>query len=296
MSSPSSSAVDDPRVVVQIPCLSDNYGYLLHDPSTGCTAAVDTPDAAAYRSELDRRGWSLTHVLNTHHHWDHTGGNLELKAEYSKGGETGGVTVIGPESERGKIPGIDVGVSHGDVVKVGSFEADVLDVGGHTSGHVAFHFKGSSGQQSGGQKDGEGGPLPSIVFTGDSLFALGCGKMFEGDQDQFWDSLLRLRELPDDTVVYCGHEYTESNAAFALSVEPSNPKLVQRVQEIKTLRSQSLPTVPSILGLEKLTNPFLRGDLSKEIRDNVGSRGEGESGAEVFGKIRKAKDKFRGSL
>ena len=202
MSSPSSSAVDDPRVVVQIPCLSDNYGYLLHDPSTGCTAAVDTPDAAAYRSELDRRGWSLTHVLNTHHHWDHTGGNLELKAEYSKGGETGGVTVIGPESERGRIPGIDVGVSHGDVVKVGSFEADVLDVGGHTSGHVAFHFKGSSGQQSGGQKDGEGGPLPSIVFTGDSLFALGCGKMFEGDQDQFWDSLLRLRELPDDTVVY----------------------------------------------------------------------------------------------
>lgn len=164
--------------VAQFPCLSDNYGYLLHDPSTGATAAIDTPDAASYQAELARRGWTLTHILNTHHHWDHTGGNKELK-------KMGSVVVVGPANEQTKIPGIDEAVKEGDTVKVGSFSAQVIDVGGHTKGHIAYYF---ADQRK--------------VFVGDSLFALGCGRMFEGTPEQFWTSLKKLRDLPDDTEVY----------------------------------------------------------------------------------------------
>lgn len=253
--------------VAQFPCLGDNYGYLLHDSKTGQTAAVDTPCAASYRRELDKRGWKLTHVFNTHHHGDHTGGNMELKTE--------GVTIYGPEAD-GRIPGMDVPVGGGSTVAFGGTEATIIDVGGHTKGHIAFHF-----------------PSEKSAFVGDSLFALGCGKMFEGTPSQFWASLQRLRNLPDDTVVYCAHEYTEGNAKFAMSVEPKNPDLVARVEKIKSQRSRGEPTVPSLMGDEKRTNPFLRGDISEEIRKNVGAD-SGESGEAIFAKIRRGKDTFRG--
>jgi hydroxyacylglutathione hydrolase len=254
--------------VVQFPCLSDNYGYLIHSPTTGETAAIDTPDAATYERELSKQGWKLTHILNTHHHWDHAGGNEELKNT--------GVQIIGPVKEKNKIPGIDVAVGGGDVFSLGGTEVQVLDVGGHTRGHVAFYF-----------------PNDKIVFVGDALFVLGCGKMFEGTPQQFWSSLKRLRELPDDTVVYCAHEYTEGNAKFAMSVEPGNEVLVKRVAELMRLRKRGDPTVPSILGDEKVTNPFLRVDVSEEIRKNVGASDD-EPHDEVFAKVRRAKDTFRG--
>ncbi|CAB9525994.1 Hydroxyacylglutathione hydrolase [Seminavis robusta] len=164
--------------IVRVPCLSDNYGWIIHDPATKNTAVVDTPEAKPYQDELAKRGWKLTHILNTHHHWDHTGANEELK--------TDGVTVVGPIDEKPKIPGIDSAVGAGDVVAFGSTQATVMDVGGHTKGHIAYYF-----------------PDSKSVFVGDSLFALGCGRMFEGTPDQFWTSLKGLRELPDDTTVYC---------------------------------------------------------------------------------------------
>jgi hydroxyacylglutathione hydrolase len=163
--------------VAQFVCLSNNYGYLLHDPATGHTAAVDTPCGKTYKEELERRGWKLTHILNTHHHYDHTDGNLELKDE--------GVTVIGPIDEKAKIPGIDIAVGGGDTVEFGNYNVQVINVGGHTKGHIAFYF-----------------PDQSKAFVGDSLFSLGCGKMFEGNPIQFWSSLERLRALPDDTLIY----------------------------------------------------------------------------------------------
>jgi len=254
--------------IVQIPCLNDNYGYLIHDDATGQTAAIDTPDATAYKQELDKRGWKLSHIFNTHHHWDHTGGNLELKTE--------GVEIFGPVNECAKIPGIDTAIASGSVVEFGGQTATIMDVGGHTLGHIAYHF-----------------PQQSAVFVGDSLFALGCGKMFEGTPSQFWNSLKSLRELPDETSVYCAHEYTASNAKFAVSVEPGNQELLKRVKEITLKRSRGEPTVPSTMGDEKKTNPFLRIDFSDELRKNVGVTVV-DSDADAFGKVRKAKDNFRG--
>ncbi len=163
--------------VAQFRSRSDNYGYLLHDPSTGATAAIDTPDARDYEEELTKRGWTLTHIFNTHHHHDHTGGNLQLKKDK--------VTIIGPTNEQHKIPGIDRAVGGGDEIQFGNFRGKVIDVGGHTKGHIAYYF-----------------PDQSKAFVGDSLFSLGCGRMFEGTPDQFWASLKRLRDLPDDTLIY----------------------------------------------------------------------------------------------
>ena len=243
------------------------YSYLIHDPSTGQTAAVDTPCATSYKRELEKRGWSLTHILNTHHHHDHVGGNIELK--------TDGVQVYGPAND-GSIPGMDVKLSHDDTLSFGGAQAKVMDVGGHTVGHIAYYFAEEK-----------------TAFVGDSIFALGCGRMFEGTPTQFWSSLQCLRELPDDTSLYCAHEYTESNAKYAMSIEPGNPDLVKRVEEIKAKRSRGEPTVPSLMGEEKATNPFLRGDISAEIRQNVGAS-EDEDSASVFHKIRKGKDSFRG--
>lgn len=197
------------------------------------------------------------------------GGNEQLKS-------LGGVKIVGPKNEQSKIPGIDVAVGEGDVVEFGGSSGRVMDVGGHTLGHIAYYF-----------------PEEKKVFVGDSLFALGCGKMFEGTPSQFWSSLQRLRNLPDDTTVYCAHEYTESNAKFALSVEPGNQGLQQRVADVKAKRSRGEPTVPSLMGDEKKTNPFLRVDLSDEIRKNVGVK-DGDSDSDAFGKVRRAKDTFRG--
>jgi len=255
--------------VAQFPCLGDNYGYLLHDETTGHTAAIDTPCAKTYQAELDKRGWKLTHIFNTHHHWDHTGGNIELKNAWND------VKIFGPALEKERIPGIDVPLNEGDKVTFGSSQGDVIDVGGHTKGHIAYHF-------------GE----TSQAFVGDSLFSLGCGRMFEGNPKQFWESLQKLRSLPDNTQIYCAHEYTESNAKFALSVEPGNADLQARAEIVKELRASGKPTVPTMLRDEKKTNPFLRVDISDEIKKNVGAK-EGDSDADVFYRVRVAKDNFR---
>jgi len=254
--------------VSQFPCLNDNYGYLLHDPSTGATAAIDTPYAKDYKQELQQNGWALTDILNTHHHHDHVGGNLELKRQ----GEN--VKITGPKLESSKIPGLDVGVQHGDKITVGSLQGHVIDVGGHTNGHIAYYF-----------------PSQKLLFCGDALFALGCGRMFEGTPDQFWSSLQRLRDLPDDTTVYCAHEYTQSNAKFALSVEPSNQDLQSQAAVVVDKRRRGERTVPTLLGDEKKANPFLRIDISDEIRTNVGVTPD-DTPAQAFGKLRKAKDMF----
>eukprot|EP00560_Eucampia_antarctica_P000515 CAMPEP_0197834578 /NCGR_PEP_ID=MMETSP1437-20131217/22926_1 /TAXON_ID=49252 ORGANISM="Eucampia antarctica, Strain CCMP1452" /NCGR_SAMPLE_ID=MMETSP1437 /ASSEMBLY_ACC=CAM_ASM_001096 /LENGTH=272 /DNA_ID=CAMNT_0043439381 /DNA_START=270 /DNA_END=1088 /DNA_ORIENTATION=- len=254
--------------VVQVPCLEDNYGYLIHDKATGATAVVDTPEAGPYKRELAQRGWKLSHILNTHHHWDHTGANLELKES--------DVSIYGPLTERDKIPGIDYAVGSGESFAFGDQQVQVLDVGGHTKGHIAFYFPGQD-----------------LVFPGDSLFALGCGKMFEGTPIQYWKTLQTLRSLPDQTIIYCAHEYTMGNAKFAISVEPSNEKLVARVKDVYDKRSKGLPTVPSTMGEEKETNPFLRFDTSEEIRKNVGADDTDENHT-VFAKVRNAKDRFRG--
>ena len=219
--------------VHQFPCLSDNYGYLIHDSVNDLTAAIDTPEVAPLNRALEDKGWKLTHILNTHHHFDHSGGNLELKKQWN-------CTIVGSKTDAARIPGIDVEVDDGDTYQFGDHTARVFDVSGHTIGHIAYYF-----------------PDDGDLFSGDALFALGCGRLFEGTAVQMWTSLQKLINLPDETRVYCAHEYTQSNAAFALSVEPQNEQLQQRSNEIDALRSEGKPTVPSTLGLEKATNPFL---------------------------------------
>jgi hydroxyacylglutathione hydrolase len=252
-------------IVHQIPCLSDNYGYLLHSQKTGETATIDTPEVEPILKALDDRGWRLTHILNTHHHFDHAGGNKDIKMRT-------GCTVIGPKDEAAKIPGIDRAVGDGDTVAFGDVKAKVLGVPGHTLGHIAYFFE-------------EAG----IAFVGDSLFALGCGRIFEGTPPQMWESLSKLAALPDDTTVYCAHEYTQANAKFALSVEPGNDQLVTRARQIDELRREGKPTVPTTIGLEKATNPFLR-PQSANLQETVGL--EGADLVKVFAKTRELKDNF----
>ena len=251
--------------VHMFPCLSDNYGFLIHDAEANVTAVIDTPEVAPINAALEEKGWQLTHILNTHHHFDHAGGNEELKAKW-------GCQIVGADHDAARIPGIDVRVSDGDRLSFGSTEAQVLETPGHTTGHIAYYFA----------EDG-------IAFVGDTLFALGCGRLFEGTADQMWVSLNKLMALPDDTVVYCAHEYTQANAAFALSVEPGNPDLVARSAEIDRLRAAGEPTVPTTIGLEKATNPFLRPD-SSNLQETVGMQG-GDLVA-VFAETRRRKDNF----
>jgi hydroxyacylglutathione hydrolase len=246
-------------------CLSDNYGFLIHDPEANVTAVVDTPEVAPINAALAEKGWSLTHILNTHHHFDHAGGNEELKAKW-------GCTIVGAANDAARIPGIDVQVADGERLSFGSTEAQVFETPGHTTGHIAFYFA----------EDG-------VAFVGDTLFALGCGRLFEGTPDQMWTSLKKLMALPDDTVVYCAHEYTQSNAAFALSVEPGNAELVARSNEIDRLRAAGEPTVPTTIGLEKATNPFLRPD-SPNLQATVGL--ENGDLVAVFAETRRRKDSF----
>ena len=256
-------AAAQPLLVEQFPCLADNYGFLLHCHATGDTAAIDAPEAGPICAALERRGWSLTHVLNTHHHWDHTDGNLELK-------ERTGCTIIGPEE---RIPGRDRAVSSGDTVTFGDgHELDVLDVGGHTRGHIAYHTHAAR-----------------LAFVGDSLFALGCGRLFEGTPAQAWASLQRLAALPPETVVYCAHEYTEANCRFALSVDPHNEALLARAEDIRETRAAGRPTVPTTIGLERATNPFLR-PHSASLRAHL-QIPDGESDQAVFARLRSLKDK-----
>lgn len=251
--------------IEQFSCLSDNYGYLVHDPDSGMTCTIDTPDVAPILDALSRRGWTLTHILNTHHHFDHAGGNLEIK-------EKTGCEIIGPAGEAAKIPGIDRAVDQGDRFHLGGLSIEVLNVGGHTFGHIAYYM-----------------PDEKCAFVGDSLFALGCGRMFEGTPQQMWQSLTRLRDLPDDTLIYCAHEYTQSNARFAVSVDPDNADLQKRVTEINAARAEGRPTVPSLLGLEKKTNPFLRPD-DPDIQSLLGM--VGADLVSIFAEIRHRKDHF----
>jgi hydroxyacylglutathione hydrolase len=247
------------------PCLSDNYGFLIHDHEHGLTATIDTPDAGAIEQALTRKGWSLTHILNTHHHWDHAGGNLVLKDKTR-------CTIVGPRAEVARIPGIDIEAGEGDIFAFGRHTARIHDTPGHTLGHIVYHFEDDH-----------------IAFVGDTLFALGCGRLFEGTAEQMWHSLQKLMRWPDMTRVYCAHEYTQNNARFALTLEPGNQQLVDRAAEINRLRAQGLPTVPSTLGLEKKTNPFLR-PMSQEIRNRLHM--QEATDIEVFACIRKLKDRF----
>lgn len=252
-------------IVHQFPCLSDNYGYLLHDPETGSTAAIDTPEVAPILKALEEKGWTLTHILNTHHHFDHAGGNLELK-------EKTGCTIIGPKGEAQRIPGIDTALGDGDTCPFGSREAKVLEVGGHTLGHIAYYF-----------------PQDGIAFVGDALFALGCGRIFEGTAEQMWTSLQKLMGLPDETVVYCAHEYTQANARFAATIEPANKALQERIREIDAKRAEGKPTVPTTIGLEKATNPFLR-PMSEDVQKTLNL--VGAPLVDVFAETRARKDSF----
>ncbi len=252
-------------IVHQFPCLSDNYGYLLHDPETGATAAIDTPEVAPILKALEEKGWTLTHILNTHHHFDHAGGNLELK-------EKTGCTIIGPKGEAPRIPGIDIALGDGDICEFGSRKAQVLEVGGHTLGHIAYYF-----------------PQDGIAFVGDALFALGCGRIFDGTAEQMWGSLQKLMGLPDETVVYCAHEYTQANARFAATIEPANEALQARIKEIDAKRAEGKPTVPTTIGLEKATNPFLR-PMSEEVQKTLNL--VGAPLVDVFAETRARKDSF----
>ncbi|HWK46200.1 MAG TPA: hydroxyacylglutathione hydrolase [Stellaceae bacterium] len=249
----------------QIPVLADNYCYLLHDAATGVTAVIDPAEAAPILAELEKTGWTLGHILNTHYHGDHTGGNLALKAAT-------GATVAGPAGESAKIPGIDVALGEGDTYAVGVAVASITEVPGHTGGHIAFYFAESN-----------------ALFSGDSLFALGCGRVFEGTGPQMWQSLDKLRHLPAETLVYCGHEYTESNARFAVTIEPENAALADRVVGIKATRAAGRWTVPSLMADELATNPFLRADRP-ELQAAIGMAGR--PAAEVFTEIRRRKDVF----
>jgi hydroxyacylglutathione hydrolase len=254
-------------IVHQFPCLDDNYGYLIHVDGTEITATIDTPDAQAIALELEKKGWRLTHILNTHWHPDHAGGNQALKARY-------GACIIAPADVEERIPHIDQKVRDGDIVVLGDLQAKVLDVPGHTTDHVAFWF------------ESEG-----IAFVGDALFSLGCGRLFEGDPGMMWNSLSRLSSLPSETLVYCAHEYTAANAAFAATVEPENRELVERVEQIGKLRAEGTPTVPTTIGVELRTNPFLRPHIPA-IRERLGMNESTD--VEVFAELRARKDNFRG--
>lgn len=249
----------------QIPVLSDNYVYLIRDPETEATAVVDPAVALPVLEALDRLGWKLTHILNTHHHSDHVGGNLQLK-------QATACTIVGNRHDAKRIPGLDVGVTEGDEVALGAQKARVMEVYGHTVGHIAYWFEDSS-----------------AVFCGDTLFALGCGRLFEGTAAQMWSSLGKLRGLPDDTRVYCAHEYTQANAAFALTVDPHNEALRNRAERIRVLRARDKPTVPSTVAEERATNPFLRAD-TEDLKRAAGLPG-GDAVA-VFAEIRRQKDVF----
>ena len=237
--------------VRQFPCLADNYGFLVRDEATGAVACVDTPDADAVLADLRAAGWSLDLILNTHWHPDHAGGNAAIKAAT-------GATIIGP-AEVGRIAPLDRIVGDGDVVDLGDSRFEVIDTGGHTLGHIAYFARADH-----------------VAFVGDTLFALGCGRLFEGTAVQMWASLSRLAALPDDTRVYCAHEYTAANARFALSVD-HDADLAARAEAVFAARARGEPTVPTSIGLEKATNPFLR------ARD-----------AADFATLRSAKDVFKG--
>jgi len=248
-------------------CLSDNYAWLAYDREDRFCAVIDPSEAEPVRRATKEHGLKLTHILNTHHHPDHVGGNLELKEEF-------GLTIVGPKNDAARIPGIDIGVAEGDTYALGKHLGRVFEIPAHTRGHIAFWFENDD-----------------ALFTGDTLFAMGCGRLFEGDPPTMWSSLSKLAKLPDRTRFYCGHEYTEANGHFALTLEPTNAALQARMDWVRETRAKGLPTLPATLGEEKKTNPFLR-PASAEIRQVLGL--EDAKDVDVFAETRRRKDVFRG--
>ncbi|XP_021774898.1 hydroxyacylglutathione hydrolase 2, mitochondrial-like [Chenopodium quinoa] len=249
-----------------IPCLRDNYAYLIHDENTGTVGVVDPSEAVPVIDALTKKNRNLNYILNTHHHHDHTGGNIELKERY-------GAKVIGSGKDRDRIPGIDIALNDGDRWMFAGHEVHVIETPGHTKGHINFHF-----------------PESGTIFTGDTLFSLSCGKLFEGTPEEMLASLKKIMSLPDDTSIFCGHEYTLSNAKFALSIEPNNEVLQSYASRVAQLRNKGLPTIPTILKLEKSCNPFLRAS-STEIRQSLNIPASADD-AEALRIIRQAKDNF----
>lgn len=229
--------------VVRIPVLSDNYVWLAHDPVSGETAAVDPAVAEPVLAEAAKRGWTITHIWNTHWHPDHTGGNAEIRAAT-------GCTIIGPAAEAERIPTLDRLVKGGDSITLGAVRADIIDVPAHTAGHIAFHL-----------------PDAKLVFVGDTLFAMGCGRLFEGTAEQMFANMQKLAQLPADTAVYCAHEYTLSNGRYALVAEPDNAAIAARMAHVEAARARGEPTVPTTIGEEQETNPFMRATSAAELAE-----------------------------
>ncbi|MEP7029424.1 MAG: hydroxyacylglutathione hydrolase [Pseudolabrys sp.] len=246
-------------------CRSDNYGVLLHDPDSGATAAIDAPEAAPIEAALNATGWKLTDILVTHHHADHTDGILELKEKYK-------CRVVAPAAEAEKIPVVDQTVREGDKVTVGKLTGNVIETPGHTSGHISYWFHADK-----------------LAFVGDTLFSIGCGRVIEGTPGMMWRSLLKLRDLPDDTKIYCGHEYTLANIKFSRTIEPDNAALKAREAQAQKQVAAGEPTIPVTIGEEKSANPFLRADITA-VAAGIGMAGKEAS--QVFAEIRARKNKF----
>jgi hydroxyacylglutathione hydrolase len=246
-------------------CLKDNYGVLLHDPASGATAAIDAPEAAPIEAALKATGWRLSDILVTHHHGDHTGGIAELKQRHR-------CRVVAPQQEAGKIPLVDETVREDNKVSVGKLSARVIETPGHTAGHIAYWFHADT-----------------LVFVGDTLFSIGCGRVIEGTPEMMWASLLKLRDLPGDTRIYCGHEYTQANIRFAQTIEPNNAALAARAEQAARQIAAGKPTIPTTIDEEKAANPFLRADVAA-VAASVGLAGK--PAAQVFAEVRARKNKF----
>lgn len=245
-------------------CLQDNFGFLIHDPQTGATASVDAPEAGPVTQALEREGWRLSDIIVTHHHPDHTDGIAALKQKFR-------CRVVAPAREADKIPAVDETVREGDIVHIGDLQARVIETPGHTLGQISYHFAADK-----------------AVFVGDTLFSIGCGRVIEGDYPMMWNSLLKLRALPDDTRIYCGHEYTQANIRFALSIEPDNAALRRRAAEADAQRAKGEPTIPTTIAEEKAANPFLRADIAS-LAAGLGMTGR--PAVDVFGEIRERKNR-----
>ena len=252
-----------PLAIELVPCLSDNYAYLVYDADSGLCAVVDPSEAPPVEAALERTGWKLTHILNTHHHFDHTGGNIPLKEKFR-------AEIVGPGKDRGRFAGLDTGVDESTGWTFGARPVRVMEIPAHTSSHIAFI-------------------VDDAAFTGDTMFAMGCGRLFEGTPATMWSSLSKLMTLPDATRIFCGHEYTQSNGRFALTMEPGNAALVSRMKDVDAARAKGAPTIPSTIGLEKKTNPFMRPN-SPELRKTLGM--ENANDVDVLGETRRRKDSF----